>query len=35
MTKVETHDPILAEITGPTPGQMLRKRVFGRVLSRQ
>ena len=29
MTQVETHDPILAEITGPTPGQMLRKRVFG------
>jgi peptide/nickel transport system permease protein len=29
MTQVETHDPILQEITGPTPGQMLRKRVFG------
>jgi peptide/nickel transport system permease protein len=29
MTLSETHDPILKEITGPTPGQMLRKRVFG------
>ncbi|KZX93137.1 peptide ABC transporter permease [Sulfitobacter sp. HI0076] len=24
-----THDSLLDEITGPTPGQMLRKRVFG------
>lgn len=29
MTLTDTHDPILKEITGPTPGQMLRKRVFG------
>jgi len=25
----DTADPLLQEITGPTPGQMLRKRVFG------
>ncbi|MGR3651360.1 MAG: ABC transporter permease [Roseovarius sp.] len=29
MTHLDTQDPILAEITGPTPGQMLRRRVFG------
>ncbi|WGT48639.1 ABC transporter permease [Thioclava nitratireducens] len=29
MTDVTSHDRLLDEITGPTPGQMLRKRVFG------
>lgn len=29
MATVDTHDRLLDEITGPTPGQMLRKRVFG------
>ncbi|MEP2953845.1 MAG: ABC transporter permease [Sulfitobacter sp.] len=29
MITAGTHDSLLDEITGPTPGQMLRKRVFG------
>jgi peptide/nickel transport system permease protein len=29
MANVDIHDRLLDEITGPTPGQMLRKRVFG------
>ena len=29
MADVTSHDRLLDEITGPTPGQMLRKRVFG------
>ena len=29
MITASTHDSLLDEITGPTPGQMLRKRVFG------
>jgi hypothetical protein len=29
MAMSETKDPLLQEIIGPTPGQMLRKRVFG------
>lgn len=29
MANVDTHDRLLDEITGPTPGMMLRKRVFG------
>ncbi|WP_339638384.1 ABC transporter permease [uncultured Sulfitobacter sp.] len=29
MITAGTHDSLLDEITGPTPGQMLRKRIFG------
>ena len=29
MATASTHDSLLDEITGPTPGQMLRKRIFG------
>jgi len=29
MITASTHDSLLDEITGPTPGQMLRKRIFG------
>ena len=29
MAAVTSHDRLLDEITGPTPGQMLRRRVFG------
>lgn len=29
MATIETKDPLLQDITGPTPGQMLRKRIFG------
>lgn len=29
MASTETNDPLLQEITGPTPAQMLRKRTFG------
>ncbi|MCM2561650.1 ABC transporter permease [Lutimaribacter sp. EGI FJ00015] len=29
MAHIDNTDPLLQEITGPTPGQMLRKRVFG------
>ena len=29
MATTETNDPLLQDITGPTPGQMLRKRIFG------
>ncbi|KAA0912960.1 ABC transporter permease [Aquicoccus porphyridii] len=29
MASVTPHDRLLDEITGPTPGQMLRKRIFG------
>ncbi|SHL91929.1 peptide/nickel transport system permease protein [Roseovarius litoreus] len=29
MAMSETKDPLLQEIIGPTPGQMLRKRIFG------
>tara|TARA_R110002012_G_scaffold161691_3_gene323907 strand:+ start:3644 stop:4546 length:903 start_codon:yes stop_codon:yes gene_type:complete len=31
MITAGTHDSLLDEITGPTPGQMLRKRVFGHL----